>query len=107
MLIDPVAADVFLEDSLSERPRALVGVLLRRDELRRHFSGSNRPPEPHAGKQRLRRRPRLQDHVGGKAPETRLSFVFEAELAVSDVLDDQEAVTACEPDQQLASFARK
>src|SRR5882724_1773558 len=105
LLVDPTATNVLLEEPLSERARALGGVLLRRNELCRHVGRANRPTEPHAGEQRLRCRPCLQDDLGGKAPETRLSFAVEAELTVGDVLDDQEAVAARGVDQQLAPLA--
>ena len=67
LLVDPAAAHVLLEQPLAERAGALVGVLLRRDELRRDLAGADRPAEPHAGEERLRRRSRLDDHVRARA----------------------------------------
>ena len=58
LLVDPAAANALLEEPLSERAGALVGVLLRRDEPGRDVGGADRPPEPDPGKHRLRRRAR-------------------------------------------------
>ncbi len=107
LLVDPAAAHVLLEEPLPERARALVGVLLRRDELRGHLGGSDRPAEPHAGKERLRRRPGLHDDVRREAPQARQRVAVEAELAVGDVLDDQEAVPPRELDEERAPLGRE
>src|SRR5437868_6189669 len=81
LLFDPTAPHVLLEEPLRERARALIGVLLRDDELRRYLRRRKRPTQPHAGKERLRRRARLHDDVGAEAPQARRRVPGEAELA--------------------------
>ena len=102
LLVDPPAARGLLEEPLSERARALVGVLLRGDEPGRDVGGADCPAEPDPGKHRLRSRARLHDDVRSEAPEARERVVGEAELAVRDVLDDQESVAARELDERRA-----
>src|SRR6185312_3201130 len=102
LLVDPPAPRVLLEEPLAERARALVGVLLRRDELRDDRSRTDRPAEPHAREERLRRRPRLDDDVGCEAPQAWRRGAVEPELAVRHVLDEQEAVAARELDERGA-----
>ena len=104
LLVDPASAVRLLEEPLAERARALVGVLLGGDELRRDVLGPDRPAEPDAGEEGLRGRPRLDDDVRAEAPEAQGRFGGEAELAVGDILDEQEAVAARELDQRLASL---
>ena len=107
LLVDPAAAHVLLEQPLAERARALVGVLLRRDELRADLRRPDRPAEPHAREERLRRRPGLDDDVRREAPEARQRAAVEAELAVGDVLDDQEAVPPRELDERARAARRE
>src|SRR5205085_4983099 len=102
LLLDPAAADVLLEHPLPETPRALIGVLLRVDELRGDLRRRGCPAEPDARAEGLRRRPRLRDDVRPLAPEARECVVEVRELAIGDVLDDQEAVLPGERDQRLA-----
>ena len=70
-------------------------------------AGPGRPAEAHAGEERLRRRARLDDDVRREAPEARQRVAVEAELAVGDVLDDQEAVAARELDERRAPLGRE
>jgi len=70
LLVDPPAARILLEEALPERTGALVGVLLRRDELGGDLGRTDRPAEPDAGKERLRRRARLAPDVVAQAGTT-------------------------------------
>ena len=107
LLLDPAAARGLLEEPLPERARALVGELLGRDELGGDLCRPDGPAEPHAGTERLRRRAGLDDDVRAEAPEARQRLLGEAELAVGDVLDDQEAVAARQLDQRRAPIRRE
>ena len=107
LLVDPAAPGRLLEQPLAERAGALVGELLRRDEPGGDLGRADGPAEPHAGEERLRRRARLHDDVRGEAPEARQRLVGEAELAVGDVLDDQEAVAARQLDQRRPPLGRE
>src|SRR5581483_5227192 len=107
LILDPAAPDVLLEEALAERARALVGVLLRRDELRRDARGGGRPAQPDAREERLRGRPDLDDDLGREAPEARQRGGVEAELAVGDVLDDEEAVPGGELDERATPLDRQ
>ena len=107
LLVDPAAAHVLLEEALAESPGALVGVLLRGDELSRDLGGRSGPAEPHAGEERLGRRPDLHDELGCRTPEARRPVAVEPELAVGDVLDDEEAVPTGKLDQRRAPLVRE
>ena len=107
LLVEMAAAAVFLEQPLAERARALVGVLLRPDELGDELGRSRRPPEPHAGEERLRERPGLEHDVRREAPERRRSLTFEAEVAIRQVLEHEHAVPAGQLDERLAPLGRE
>ena len=67
-------------------------------------AGRRRPAEPHAGEERLRRRPGLDDDVGGERPEARQALLAEVEVAVGDVLEHEEAVAARQLDERFAAL---
>src|SRR5262249_12945824 len=92
LLLDPAAADVLLEHPLAEAAGALVGVLLGTDELARHLRRRRCPAQAEPRHEGLRRRPELGNRVRPQGPEARRPVALEAQLAVGNVLDDQEAV---------------
>src|SRR5207247_10226685 len=100
-------AAVRLEGRRPRRAGGLVSVLLRRDEACRDRSRCSGPAEPDAGEKRLRGRPGLHDHVGAERPKARQAVLAEAELAVRDVLENEEAIAARQLDERLAALAGK
>ena len=70
-------------------------------------AGPGRPAEPDAREERLRGRPRLDDRVRRERPEARQRVLAEVELAVGDVLDDEEPVPPRQLDQRLAPLDRQ
>ena len=107
LLVDPAAPDVLLQHPLAERARALVGVLLAGNELRDDLRGPGCPAEPDTRQKSLGGRPCLHDHVRSERPQARQRFVAEGQLAVRNVLDDEEAVAARELDERLAALGRE
>jgi hypothetical protein len=101
------APAVLLEQALPERAGALVGVLLGPDELRDDLGRAHRPAEPHAGEEGLREGACLEDDVGGERPKARRPVLAEGELAVSDVLDEEEALMPRELDEGLSALGRE
>src|SRR5581483_3645616 len=99
LLVDQAASLRLLEQPLAERAGALVRHLLRGHEPVDDAGRPGRPPEPEAGEQALRRRSGLNNDVRTEAPEARQRIVVEAQVAVGDVLDDQEAEAPRELDK--------
>ena len=107
LLVHPAAANGLLEEPLPERARALVGVLLGGDEPGGDLGRADRPAEPDARGTASstscpsgRRRP-------ARGSRGSAAVVGEAELAVGDVLDDQEPVPARELDERGAPLGRE
>ena len=94
--LEAARAAVLLDEPLAQPAGALVGVLLRRDELGDHVGRPGRPAQPHAGEERLRERAGLEDETGRERPQARQRSAVEGQLAVGDVLDDQHAVAVAE-----------
>src|SRR5829696_1112480 len=107
LLVDPAAAGGFLEEPLPEGSRALVGQLLRCYELCGDLGRADGPAQPHAGAKWLRGRARLDDDVGAEAPEARQRLPGEPELAIGNILDDQEPVPARQLDERRAAVGRE
>ena len=105
--LEVACAPVFLDDALRERARALVGELLRPREPGDDVGRAGRPPEPEPGGEDLRERPDLHDDAGVERPQRRLGGAVVGELAVGDVLDDEEPVPRGELDDHAAALARE
>ena len=106
-LVEQAAAPVLLEQPLREPARALVGRLLRPRHLRDQRRGAARPPEPRSGHERLRERPDLDDGLRRERPQARKEPAVEAELAVGDVLDDEEAEATRDLDEHASPLERQ
>src|SRR5215472_7308189 len=107
LAVEVPAAPVLLEHPLAERARALVGVLLGRDQLRDDLARARRPAEAHSGEERLGERAGLDDHVGGLRPQARRRRRVKAELPVRDILEDQEPVPPGQLNQRGPAVGRQ
>ena len=100
------APQVLLDHPLAERARALVGVLLGHGELLDDLGRAGGPPQPYAGEEGLGEGAQLHDHVGRQGVQAGQPLVGEAQLAVGDVLGDQDLVRAAQLDQCLPALQR-
>src|SRR5512142_2585808 len=107
LLVEQAAAAELLGEALGERAGALVGELLRPDEARDDVARADAPAEPRAREERLREGADLEDDVCAVRPEAAVGLAVEAELAVGDVLDDEEAVPPRELDEGRAPLRRE